>query len=50
MRAEEGRRSARKVGMKGCEENAMPGIENERGSEERVWREKRRGGGGGGGS
>lgn len=33
--------------MKGCEENAMPGIENERGSEERTWREKRRGGGGG---
>lgn len=42
MRAEEGRRSARKVGMKGCEENAMPGIENERGSEESVAREEER--------
>lgn len=39
---EGGRRSARKVGMKGCEENAMPGIENERGSEESVAREEER--------
>lgn len=34
-----------KVGMKGCEENAVPGIENERGSEEKVVREEKRGGG-----
>lgn len=39
---EGGRRSARKVGMKGCEENVMPGIENERGSEESVAREEER--------
>lgn len=35
MRAEEG--GVRKVGMKGCDENAVPGIENERGSEKRKW-------------
>lgn len=41
MRAEEGG-SVWKVGMKGCEENTVPGIENERGSEKGKWREKRR--------
>lgn len=27
----------RKVGMKGCEEKMMPGIETERESEKRTW-------------
>lgn len=32
--------SVRKVGMKGCEKNAIPRLENERGSEKRTWREE----------
>lgn len=35
-------RGVRKVGMKGCEEKTMPGIETERGSKKRTWWEKKR--------
>lgn len=32
-----GEGGAKKVGMKGCEEKTVPGIENERGSKKRTW-------------